>query len=280
LTFEVYPLSFREYVDVVQPGLKPEGSANHARLAMHFERFLQQGGFPAVIALSDELLRQKELQGYFDVMLLRDLAERYSVSQIATLRYFCKRVIGASASEFSVNKVYLDLKSQNYKVSKDILYGYQDSIEAVYLSRFVTKYDESVVKSENSQKKPYVIDPGLGVALDFKLSQDRGRLLETMVALELIKQGFQPMYYKDDNVECDFVISDRGQVQMAMQASISLEDPATRERKIRGLVRCCKRLGLGWGVIVTLDAQETLYEDDIRIEVVPAWRHFWAAPAF
>lgn len=276
LTFEVYPLSFFEYINILQPGIDPYSSADQARFVYHFERFMQQGGFPAILLLQEDSLKQKELQAYFDVMLLRDLVERYGVSQVAILRYFCKRVIGASAGEFSVNKVYLDLKSQNYKISKDTLYGYQENVEAIYLSRFVAKYDESVVKSESAQKKPYVIDQGMGAALDFKLSQDRGRLLETTIALELMKYEMQPTYYQD-GAECDFIVSDRGQVKAIIQVSADIADEATRQREMRGLIQCCKRLGLNKGLIVTFDTTDRIESEGITIEVVPAWQYCFNA---
>jgi predicted AAA+ superfamily ATPase len=272
ITFEVYPLSFNEYLEVVSPGLNPNGSADRAKLVNLFEGFLHNGGFPEIVKL-DPSLHEKLLQGYFNVMLLHDLIERYNISQVAVLRYFCKRVIGATAGEFSVNKVYNDLKSQNYKVGKDTLYEFQNNVEDIYMSRFIPKYDESVVKTENSQKKVYVIDQGLGAALDFKLAQDSGRLLETAVALELIKQGRQLAYYQD-SAECDFVVIQKDQVTEAFQVSVGLSDEQTRAREIRGLVQCCKRFALEKGTIVTLDSEEQLENSGIQIEVVPAWRHF------
>ena len=59
--------------------------------------------------------QEKVLQEYFNVMLFRDLIERYKISQAAVLKFFCKRVIGTSAGEFSVNKIYNELKSQGYQ---------------------------------------------------------------------------------------------------------------------------------------------------------------------
>ncbi len=105
--------------------------------------------------------------------------------------------------------MYNDLKSQNYKVGKDTLYDFQNYVENIDMSRFISKYDESVVKAEN-WKKVYVIDQGLGAALDYKLAQDNGRLFETTVALELIKQGKQLAYYQD-GAECDFVVIHKDQ---------------------------------------------------------------------
>ncbi len=92
ITFEVYPLSFKEYLEIVSPGLNPNSSADRAKLVNLFAGFLHNGGFPEIVKL-DASLHEKLLQGYFNVMLLHDLIERYNVSQVAVLRYFCKRVI-------------------------------------------------------------------------------------------------------------------------------------------------------------------------------------------
>lgn len=73
------------------------------------------------------------------------------------------------------------------------------------MNYFISKYSESVVKAEASQKKVYVIDLGQSVVFDFKLSQNGGRLLETTVALELLKQGKQ-IAFQQDGAEYYFVV--------------------------------------------------------------------------
>lgn len=272
ITFEVYPLSFSEFVNVLSPGLSPHKSSDKAHLISLFKRFLHEGGFPEIITQPQDI-KDKILQEYFNVMLLRDLVERYNVSQVAVLKYFCKRVIGASAGEFSVNKIYNELKSQGYGISKDRLYSYRENVESIYMGRFVAKYSESVVRSDGSHKKVYAIDQGMGAALDFKLGEDEGRLLETTVALELLKQGKQISYYQD-GVECDFVVIDKGRVTEAIQVTVGLYDPATRTREVRGLVQCCKRLNLTGGTMITLDTTETIDVENLSIRVLPAWKYF------
>jgi hypothetical protein len=237
-----------------------------------FRQFLHEGGFPEIVTQQEDI-KDRILQEYFSVMLLRDLVERYNVSQVAVLKYFCKRVMGASAGEFSVNKIYNELKSQGYSISKDSLYAYRDNVEAIYMSRFIPKYSESVVQSEGSLKKVYAIDQGLGAAIDFKFSEDEGRLLETTVALELLKHGRQISYYRD-GIECDFIVSEKGQVLEAIQVSLDLSDLFTRNREAKGLVQCCKRFNLNKGTIITLDDDETFEIDGITVQIVPAWKHF------
>lgn len=272
ITFEVYPLSFAEYIGVLSPGLNPYSSVDKATIVNLFDRFMHQGGFPELVRQEGEL-KDKVLQEYFNVMVLRDLIERYQISNSSTLKYFCKRVIGSSGGEFSVNKIYNELKSQGYQVGKDTLYLYQSYVEAIYLNRFINKYSHSVVKAESSQKKCYVVDQGMGAALDYKLSQDKGRLLETTVALELLKQGKQ-IAYQQNGSECDFVVIEKGKVTTAIQVAADLADAKMKEREIKGLVQACLKFGLSSGTILTFDQAEQLEHEGIRVNITPAWQFF------
>ncbi|MBI3443053.1 ATP-binding protein [Candidatus Woesebacteria bacterium] len=273
ITFELYPLSFREFIDIVAPKVNPHKSSDKAKLANLFKTFMYQGGFPEVVQ-KDELLQNKILQGYLDVMVLRDLIERYHISQAAILKYFCKRVISSSAGEFSVHKIYNELKSQGYKISKDTIYAYQQYVEAIYLTRFIPKYTHSVIKTELSQKKSYVIDQGLGTALDFKLAQDKGRLLETTLMLELFKQG-KHIAYVQNGSQCDFVIIEKGRVIAAIQVAYDLADEQTKEREIKGLVQTCEMYDLNTGTILTFDQTDEFESHAIKINILPAWRYFY-----
>lgn len=272
ITFEVYPLSFAEYIGILSPGLNSHSSTDRATLINLFDRFMHQGGFPELVRQEDEL-KDKVLQEYFNVMVLRDLIERYQISNSSTLKYFCKRVIGSSGGEFSVNKIYNELKSQGYQVGKDTLYLYQNYVEAIYLNRFINKYSHSVVKAESSQKKCYVIDQGIGAALDYKLSQDKGRLLETTVALELLKQGKQ-IAYQQNGSECDFVVIEKGEVTTAIQVAADVVDVKTKEREIKGLVQACLKFSLSSGIILTFDHAEQMEHDGVQINIIPAWQFF------
>lgn len=272
ITYEVFPLSFHEFMEITAPGLQPHRSIDKAKIIHLFEQFLYQGGFPEIINKNDQL-QNKILQEYFNVMVFRDIIERYHISQAAIVKYYCKRVVGNSAGEFSVNKIYHELKSQGYKVGKNTVYEYQGYVDAMYLARFIPKYAHSVLKTELSQKKCYVIDQGLGVALDYKLAQDKGRLLETTVALELLKQGKQIAYTQNGN-ECDFVEIEKGRVTAASQVALDLSDAVTKEREFNGLIRTCQSFGLPSGTILTLDQNDEQTIDDIVVRVIPAWKYF------
>jgi predicted AAA+ superfamily ATPase len=132
INYEVYPLTFIEYLafnkaknDIYNPAAK-------AKIVRHFENFLWHGGFPETLDLSQEL-QNKTLQEYFNVMIYRDIVERFQITNLVTLKYFLKRVFESVTKPLSVNKIYNELKSQGYKIGKNMLYDFLDAAEAVYL---------------------------------------------------------------------------------------------------------------------------------------------------
>ena len=75
-------------------------------------------------------------------------------------------------------------------------------------------------------------------------------------------------------MECDFLIAEKEEVQTALQVSLSLADPDTREREIRGLIAACKRFGLSNGLIISREDNEEFQREGITVTVVPAYKYF------
>lgn len=272
LTYEVFPFSFTEFINTQKPNLNINISQDQSLAKKLFQDFIKFGGFPEILNANQEI-KVKTLQEYFNTMILRDIIDRYQVSQPAILKYFTKKVIANSATEFSNHKIYNEIKSQGYKISKDSIYSFQDYVQNIYLSLFVSKYSPSIIKREFSQKKAYCIDTGLASTIDYKFSQDKGRQLENTVALEFVKQGKQ-INYLQNGYECDFIISTQNKPIQAVQVCLNLENQATKKREINGLIKACQRLGLTTGTIITLDEQQKIKQQNISITIVPAWKHF------
>jgi len=95
--------------------------------------------------------------------------------------------------------------------------------------------------------------------------------LENLIEVELLKQGKKIFFYREA-VACDFIVLEKDRVCSAVQVSLSIKEPGTRQREIKGLLAACKRFGLSKGIIITDDEDETLVEDGVEIEVVPAFK--------
>lgn len=271
VTYEVFPLSFQEYLWFHKAGDTGPDSQSKALVAHHFENYLFAGGFPELTAISDPALKKKILQEYFNVMLYRDLVERYRITNLPVLRYFIRRVMEGVTSIVSPHKIFNELKSQGYRVGKNTLYEYLDAGEAIYLFQILKKYHPSVLKQDLGEKKAYAIDNGLLNAVTFAHSKDYGKLLENAVFLHL-RRGERPIFFHKESRECDFIMTGPGGELTPIQVTYSLSAPETAKREIAGLLDACKRLKSERGRIITMSEQALLREGGVTIEVLPAWQ--------
>ncbi len=271
LLYELYPLDFSEYLSFKKIDKTYKGDSQKALIINEFYKYLSQGGFPECVNKTPEQSRQI-LADYYQVLLFRDIVERYQVTKIAALKYFIQKLISTLSSPFSLNKIYNELKSQGIKVSKDSLYEILEYIEAVYLGMRLYKFDYSIVNREMSDKKLYVIDNGLLNAISYQFSDNYGKLLENLVYVWLRKHFSNSLFYFKQKKECDFIVFDRDKAVLAIQVCYDMCEADTRKREIKGLTEAMDYFLIEKGIIITADQEEELEIDGKKIEIKPAYK--------
>jgi len=271
LSYEVYPLSFSEYLSFKNITVDLYSSKSIAHIKNAQEKFLKNGGFPETLFL-EEQHRNQTLQEYFNVLLYKDLAERYKITNTVALKFFLKRIIASSTKQISINKIYNELKLSGIKIGKNTLYDFLNYVQNIYLALILHKYDKSLVNKELGEKKIYSIDIGLNNATEFKFSDDVGKSLENAVFLELKRNNMDIFYFRDTNSECDFIVNEKNRVVQAIQVTYDTSDENTKNREIRGLLNACKNFNLSRGIIVTYDNEDEMVEDNIKIELIPFYK--------
>ncbi|RMH80530.1 MAG: ATP-binding protein [Calditrichaeota bacterium] len=271
LVYHLLPLSFREFCRFQAMDVSDLYSTeNKVRLKRELMRYLSIGGFPEILSV-DETLIQRTLQSYFDVMLFRDIVDRYQVRNTVILKQFIKRLLNTISSEFSVHKFYNELKSLGIKVSKDMIYRFLEYVTDCFLVFILFPYDPSPVRQQSRNKKVYGVDTGLVNAVTFKFAGNWGKLLENVVFLEFVRRE-QEVYVFRNRFECDFIVEAQGEVQEAYQVCASLLDEQTRQREVTALRKTMHHFHLSTGYILTLDEEEEFEVAEGRIRVLPAWK--------
>ncbi len=270
ISYEVFPLSFHEYLFFMGVTVDLHSTKSIARINHHLTDYLRNGGFPEVIGY-DERLRNRVLQEYFNVMIYRDLLERYQIKNIPALKFFLKRLMASATKQVSVNNIYNELKSSGFKIGKNQLYENLEACQNIYLALILRKHTTSLVERELGEKKIYAIDNGLLNALSYKFSDDTGKTMEQTVFLELKRREKEVYFYKE-RAECDFIVKQGFDVVEAIQVVVGLSDDKTRKRELRGLLECCTAFGLKEGLIITADTGEEFMANDIKVTVMPLYR--------
>ena len=274
LEYETYPLSFHEYCRFKGIETNSYLEQDKAKLRNAFVEYNQSSAFPEVV-LTDVLSEKlKLLHGYFDTMLLKDLAEHYRISNTEVVRYFVKRIMSNLTKPTSINSIYNDIRSQGLKVTKNDLYQWANYICDIFMFSRIPKYERSLIKEHNSAFKYYFIDNGMRNAVLMPQSNDMGKYLENTVFMQLHRkrEPDEKISYYSGNGECDFVLQHNEAVIALYQVTWSMSNPETRKREVNGLLEASIQTGCERLHIITKEDEEEISIQDKRIHVLPAWK--------
>ena len=270
LDYEMLPLSFAEYCKFREIEVHSFLESDKAKRYAAMEDYIHGGAFPKVVLTPDQSTKLRLLQGYFNTMLFRDMAERHKIKNTEALRYFLKRIMLNLSKTTSINAIANDMRSSGITANKDDLYNWADwAVEAYIFVRY-PKYSASLVKENQSLRKYYMIDTGMRQAVLMPQSEDKGKLLENIVALELFRRrgADRKMFYWQEGHECDFVVQQQDRVNEVIQVTWDMVDENTRKREIDGLKEVARGTHCDKLTIVTRDRKETIVEDGYTIDVV------------
>jgi uncharacterized protein len=256
LSFEITPLSFTEFLSFKSIDAEDIYSTrNRSLIHQAFEDYLRWGGYPELLEIDDRF-KPKVLQEYFNVMIYRDLLERYGIKDVSTLKYLIKRLIASFTKEFSINKLYNNLKSRGLSISKNRIYNLVDQIFSIYMLTFVEKFDLSVTKREMSNRKLYLYDNGFAAVTHYSFFEDRGKLLENLVFAQL-RARTDEIFFLKNGWECDFLAFLPDARPLAIQVTERLS-PENLKRELKGLEMAGRRVPNVKRLILTGQPDPTL----------------------
>lgn len=275
ISWEVFPFSFREFLDFKGIEAPAAFSARQRFLIRQaFDEFMICGGFPEVMGF-DRRLRTRVHQEYFGAIMYRDIVERHDVAHPRMLSELTHRLIDNAGSMYTHNSLTGYLKSQGFKATKVLVSDYLEWLQDAYMLFSVKLFDSSIARVNTNPKKIYCIDQGLVRSLAPGVLSNSGHLLENAVFLAIRRHFPEVGYYRTPGGrEVDFVVRRHDGGLDLVQVCESMADAATRTREISALSEAMKALGVPTGVVVTLDEESTVdAASGGVIKVVPAWKY-------
>lgn len=270
-SIEIFPFSFREYLGYNRVKLSGvryfELERKKNRIRQIFRRYMEFGGIPEFFDEEDPSQRLRE---YFENVLFRDIVERFKIRNVSLIKELSIYLATNNASLYSINRL-----SKTFDVSINTIQPYLSDLNMAYLFFYLDKFSFSFKEQVRSQSKSYCLDTGLLNAMGFRFSDNRGRLLENLVFIELLRTGKEIYYHRDSGAssECDFIVKKGLKVSEAIQVTESLDNDRTRERELNGLAHAMKAYKLKEGLVLTDDEFDEIKLDRLTVKVRPVW--FW-----
>lgn len=265
------PFSFVEYLRYreISYSLATFHTPARGKIVAAFEEYLKYGGFPEVVMLGAPSKMRKLLQSYFHTIFYRDILERYHIKARYVLDALMREILEAFSETFSIGQFEKQLKNNDLPGSKRTIANYLHYLQEAFFIIANDKFAYSPRRRIMNPKKVYLMDTGLA-ALGRPFSENRGKVLENLVAIELYRRGQETYYFKGRN-ECDFIVKAGPRPTEAIQVCWKLT-PRNEKRELAGLAEALRTLGLTTGAILTFAQAGEREMAGQAIQVQPVWR--------
>jgi predicted AAA+ superfamily ATPase len=261
LSRELFPFSYNEFCGFT--GLET-GSKS-------LLNYLEKGGFPEFLKTGNtEILAQLQSD-----ILYRDIAVRYGLRDVASLRRLFVYLVSNPAQLFSPSKL---TRIAGVKSPTTVL-EYISFFEAAYLIHLLPCFAWSVKAQNLAPKKAYIADTGLIKTGAVSFCGNFGALLENCVFNSLrTKTGVSDtstergIYYftGKNGGECDFIVSPHEKPSCIQVCWELTKD--NQEREIYGLLEAMEFFKLDNGTILTFDTEDIILTEGKKIKVIPLWK--------
>ena len=223
---KMLPLSFSEFCT---------GTPDSISVSEKYRLYIENSSFPYVLRYENDYRDVREyLLSLYNTILIKDIVERYKISDIMLLESVVRFVFDNIGNQLSVSKIANTIKSDGRNISTKTVDKYLQALVDSMMIYQANRYNIKGKQYLKTLEKYYVVDIGLRYALLGKRGYDVGHILENVIYLELIRRGYDVYIGQVGELEVDFVaMNDNGSEYF--QVSASVRDEKTLERELKSL---------------------------------------------
>lgn len=269
LTYEIFPLSFMEYLTFNNIDVNTTSSKSISFIKNALNEYLKWGGFIELIN-EDFNTKRRILDDYLNLIIFKDIIERFGVQNTALLKNLIKYCFVNISTIASLTKLFNDFKSQGHKLGKFTLFEYFSHLEDVYAIFSVPIFRSSVREENRNPKKIYGIDNGFKNLFDASISPDMGKLFENIVFLHL-RRRTKEIYYFKQKQEVDFFTILEGK-KILINVCYDIKNEDTKQREVSGLIEAMEYLKINQSLLLTSETEDKIKIGIKTINVVPLWK--------
>lgn len=258
-TFEikVFPFSFGEFMQYFE--LTDQYAA--------FNRYIQEGGMSGSYLYKTPESKYDYIADVFNTLIVRDIQRKYHVRNMPLMERLCDFLIDNISNQTSTRSVAAAFTSEQVKTNDRTISAYIKYLCNAFAFYKVRRYDIQGKRYLTSNDKYYLSDHSFKYAKLGTKNADYGRMIENIVAIELLRQGYElyaGMLYKK---EIDFVAIKRSE-KLYIQVASSIDDPDTFQREVDPLLKIKDAYPK---MILTRTRQEAYQYEGVQIVDVADW---------
>jgi len=273
MDFTLYPFSFREFLEL--QGIKPTkedfySTKKIAGIKEKIRTYISLGGFPEAYKFGKTM----PMRIYEDI-IQKDILLRYKIKNKATFTELAKYLVSNFSHEITYNKLKDITSIKNVHTIKNYVNYLSTAYLIIILERFSFKLKNQLI----APKKIYCIDTGIINSVAFSFSDDIGKILENLIAIELIRRksygtsNTELYYWKNhQQQEVDFVIKKGKNIEQLIQVTSASESNQIEKREYTGLLKASEELRCKNLLMITWDYEAIETRDGKKIQFLPLWK--------
>ena len=227
-TFEikVYPFSFEEYLQYFDCTDK----------YVAFDKFMLEGGMSGSYLYKDQEAKYDYIAEVFDTLIVRDIRRKYKIRNPQLMDRIVDFLMDNISNLSSARNITSTLSVAMEKIHHTTVGSYMQYLCNSFAFYKVRRYDIKGKKYLSTNDKYYLSDHTFRYAKLGTKNMDYGRTLENIVAMELLRRGYEVYVGVLYKKEIDFVAVKRNE-KIYVQVSDNITDKKTFEREVTPLLK-------------------------------------------
>lgn len=232
LEFEIFPLTFDEYIGMKQFLKLPVDISTEAE----FDKYIIEGGFPKALSYDDPEDKRTYINGIIAEIFEKDIRKRVKIRNVSVFNIVQRYIINNFGATTCLTNILEDLHKAGSNITRETLNRY---IQVLIDAKIIHKCERFDLKSRRSisgEQKYYLSDLGFYFATNTDNRINYGPVLENITYIYAKSKGYDVSVGRIGKLECDFIVRKQmmqyAYIQVAMTILSSIE---TENREYRPL---------------------------------------------
>jgi len=254
---DIYPFSFDEYL-LYYPSSDIDNS---------FDKYVLEGGMAGSYLYKTIEDKRKYQLEIVRSTVVKDIVEKYRIKDEVLLNKIVDYLADTVGERASIRNIANKLTSSTYKTNDKTVGSYLDYLCRCFLFYPMKRYDIKGKKYLESEMKYYLADTSFRFALLGSKDTDYGHLYENIVAIELLRRGYEVYVGQLYKKEIDFVAIKNG-IKTYIQVSDDISRKETFDREISPLLSINDAYPK---MIIARTKHDETQSDGVRIVDIARW---------
>ena len=223
---QIYPFSFKEFIEYFK----------YENIQDAFEKYVLEGGLSGSYIYNDVKQKYNYINEVYNALIVRDIQQKYNIQNIGLMDSLTEFLMDNVSNLTSYRKVANKLNENNINTNDKTISNYINYLCDAFAFYKIRRYDIQGKRYLSSVDKYYLVDQTFKYAKLGTKNMNYGRIYENIVAIELLRRGYEVYVGELYNAEIDFVAMKMNE-KIYIQVSDNISDDKTFEREVRPLLK-------------------------------------------